>query len=167
MLQISYFFWCTQCSWCTPWRKNKNSKIQASVTAGLPLTFSHKHSLFLWTVRTSSCCLFTCGAFLRDSILNLCCTLTNDFVSVNHKTHCTFMLFLNIINSVQMRQWVRQAMRHCDIEWALDWDIQCVKNYLNDGIQCWHFQCFTLHDSFIIDIQHCTILLRKPCTTFT
>lgn len=113
VLQISYFFWCTQCPWCTPWRKNKNSKIQASVTAGLPLAFSHKHSLFLWTVQTSSCCLFICGGFLLVSFLNLCCTLTNDFVSIYHKTHCTLMLFLNIINSVQLRQW--QPGRHWDI----------------------------------------------------
>jgi hypothetical protein len=32
------------------------------------------------------------------------------------------------------------------------------KNYFNDVIQCWHFYCFILYESYIIDVQPPTIL---------
>jgi hypothetical protein len=48
--------------------------------------------------------------------------------------------------------------------WAsIGWDTWCVENYLSEVIYCHHFQCFIPHESYITDVQNCTVLLWRPC----
>ena len=86
------------------------------------------------------------------------------FVSANHKTHYALSLSLNIINSLQWRQ--RQLDRHLDVVTLSKHygGTPGMSNNLLDGIQYCHFHCFILHVSYIIGVQHSTILLWKSFT---
>ena len=130
-----------------------------SVTAGLPVDF------LLQTLPVSLNCsnqrwmLFTSGGFLLNSFLHLHWTLTNNFVSPNHKTHCTFPLSINIINSVQRRQWQTDT----DFERALGGDTWCLKKLFEWWNPVLPLSLFYTAQVLYYWCQHPTILW-KPYT---
>jgi hypothetical protein len=107
----------TQCSWCTPRRRDQELLNPCFRNCSLTDDF-HLQTLPV-SLRSSKQrrMLFTRGGFLLHSLANLRWTLTNDFNSANYKTHYAFSLSVNIIKSVQRHQ--RQTQRRCDLERSL------------------------------------------------
>jgi len=76
--------------------------------------------------------LFTCSDFLLNSFLNFQWTIIDNFDSVNHKPHCTF-LCLQTLSTASNFAIDRHKMRPCGPERALGGETCCAKK-LSDGI---------------------------------
>jgi hypothetical protein len=105
--------------------------------------------------------LFTCSDFLLNSFLNFQWTLINNFWFCEPQDT---LHFFYVRKHYQQQATSPMTDKHCDlVPWAsIRWGHLLCKKKNEWWNQCCHFHCFIQQKSYIIDVQHSTILLWKP-----